>query len=82
MGVFSPKDWFFGPQGVIFYKLHLLLYNMVQLVKKKVKPNRDFLSFLFYVYKKCVPAYYAMLAYVDSTFALLDTAVLIQISSK
>lgn len=29
--------------------------------------------------KKCVPADYAMLAYVDSTFALLDIAVFIQI---
>lgn len=78
MGGFSPKDWFLGPQEVIFCMLHLLLYNMVRLVKKSYI-FRDFLYFLFYVYKKCVPADYAILAYVDSTFALLDIAILIQI---
>lgn len=73
VGDFSPKDWFLGPQGSIFYKLHLYLYNMVQLVKKKVNPF--FYLFCSMYIKKCVPAYYAILAYVDSTFALLDIAV-------
>lgn len=51
-GGFLPQRLVFGPQGVIFSKLHLFLYNMVQLVKTKVKLNCDFPSFLFYVYKK------------------------------
>lgn len=41
-----------------------------------------YLFFCSMYIKKCVPGGYAMLAYVDSTFALLDIAVLIQIWSK
>lgn len=74
MGDFSPKDWFLGPQGVIFYKVHLFLYNMVQLVKKRL--NLFSIFFCCMYTKKCVPADYAMLVYVHSTFALLDIVVL------